>query len=355
MNLLSIGTDRKLFEDNSAVLARQIEYAKKFEKVFIVVFTKKGFQKKEIDNITIYPTNSSSKFFYIRDAIRIGKGILTKPSTFTCQNFAKTKFRQASAKPFTITCQDPFECGFVGYKLKKRMDVPLELQIHTDIGSDYFASLKIGFKLWFLNSFRICLANRILPKADHIRVVSERNAVFLKEYMKIPAEKIEVRPIAVDVEKIKNAVVKPENDLRKKYPQFDKIVLIASRLEPEKNIKSAVLAFKTVVKTFPKAGLIIVGSGSLLYNLKRTVARYSLDSNVILEPWQSDLSSYYKTCDIFLNVSFYEGYGMTMVEAKAAGAKILSTDVGIAKEIGAGITGFEPREIGDKLLELLNQ
>ena len=39
--------------------------------------------------------------------------------------------------------------------------------------------------------------------------------------------------------------------------------------------------------------------------------------------------------DLVLVPSNYEGYGMTIVEALAAGIPVLSTDVGIAHEAGA--------------------
>ena len=37
-----ISTDRKIFEEGSAVRVRQIEYAKEYEEVHIIVFAKKS-------------------------------------------------------------------------------------------------------------------------------------------------------------------------------------------------------------------------------------------------------------------------------------------------------------------------
>ena len=41
MKLLMISTDKKIFDKDSAVAQRQIEYAKKYEEVHIIIFTKK--------------------------------------------------------------------------------------------------------------------------------------------------------------------------------------------------------------------------------------------------------------------------------------------------------------------------
>lgn len=201
------------------------------------------------------------------------------------------------------------------------------------------------------------MAKKYLPKADKIRVVSAKikeyaQALLLKRGLNTP---IEVKPIAIDEGEIKNSPV--VEDLHKKYKQFDLIVLMASRIEKEKNIEMAIIAWTGVVKDFPHAGLVIVGKGSELAKLKHIVVSKKLDKSVIFEDWvdKKTLYSYYKTADIFLNTSFYEGYGMTLVEARAAGCPIVSTDVGVASEIGATIAGFHHFDVEQKIKTILSQ
>ena len=124
-----------------------------------------------------------------------------------------------------------------------------------------------------------------------------------------------------------------KTDLRKKYPQFDFIILMASRLTAEKNIGLAIEAMAEVIKKHPKTGLIIAGDGPERKMLNRKSQNYKLQENIILEPWTDDLVSYYKTADLFLLTSNYEGYGMAVVEAMAAGCPVIMTDVGLANEV----------------------
>src|SRR4051812_23232359 len=114
MKVLSIGMDKKLFVDGSDVLSRSIGYAEKMEELHIVVFAleKAGYVEKKIGNLFIYPTNSKSRFKYISDAKKIGQKIIQKNSG-----------------DWIITTQDPFETGLVGYKLKKKLNLPLQIQI----------------------------------------------------------------------------------------------------------------------------------------------------------------------------------------------------------------------------------
>jgi glycosyltransferase involved in cell wall biosynthesis len=327
MKLLMISMDRKIFDPNSAVAKRQIEYAKKYEEVHIIIFTKKGFKESTLgSNIFVYPTNSISRWLYVFDALKLGRFIVEK------RNIGD------------VSCDNPFETGLVGALIKNRHPVSLELQIHTDIGSPYFQNFNT------LNKLRTKISKYTLLRADHIRVVSYR----IQEYLSIIVEpsRIEVRPIVVDTEKIKNAQITV--DLHKKYPQFSKIVLMSSRLEPEKNIGMALEAFKKVVEQVPQAGLVILGTGGEEAALKKLSQDLGIQNSVIFEGWQMEIATYLKTSDCFLNTSWYEGYGMTLVEAKSAGTKIVSTNVGIAREIDAEIVEWNPESIARGIITAIN-
>lgn len=207
--------------------------------------------------------------------------------------------------------------------MKKRFNDPLQLQIHTDVFSPYFCRGS------FLNMIRVLLAKFLIPRADCVRVVSGRIADHLK--LVYDGLRIAKLPVYVDVGKIREAPVK--TDLHKEYPQFDFIILMASRLTREKNIGLAIKAMAEVVRKHPKTGLIIVGSGPEDNNLISKIKNLKLSGSVIVEPWTDDIISYYKTADLFLLTSNYEGYGMSVVEAMAGGLAVIMTDVGLAGEV----------------------
>ena len=154
MKILSIGTDRKLFEDRSAVLERSMGYASNVEELHIVVFSlkKDNLCSRVTNNLYLYPTNSNSRFSYIVDAFFIGRKII------------KDKF--LSENNTVISCQDPFETGVVGLLLKNFYKFSLQVQIHTDF-------LSFNFKNNLLNKIRVFLAKFIIPRADGVRVVSD--------------------------------------------------------------------------------------------------------------------------------------------------------------------------------------
>ena len=318
LKILMIGSDRNLCVEGSAVSKRIKEYGNLVVELHIIVFaTRKHLRLLKIENsklkisnnVWVYPTNSFSRWFYLRDAVTLSKKIVYE-----------NKFIRGKS---VITTQDPFECGWTGLKIKKWWRLPLEVQLHTDPFSPYFTG--------FQNRVRQFFARTVLAKADGIRVVSESLKLKAKS-LKLEAE-ISVLPIYVDREKIENSHV--TSNLHTRYP-WRFILLAVSRLAPEKNLSLVIKILARVREKFPDIGLVIVGSGSEENRLKTLVKRLKLEDAVAFAGWQNDLASFYKTADAFIQTSLFEGYGLSLVEAGLSGLPVITTPVGIAIELAHG-------------------
>ena len=310
MNILSISSDRKLFEPGSAVRSRTLEYGRLADELHIIVFAKRtlGFHNESFPpNIFLYPTNAHTRWGYVLHAIVQAR-----------------KLKRQGVHIDVVTTQDPFEAGFAGFFIARIFGAKLHLQIHTDFMSPYFARES------FTNRVRVWLAKFLLPRADAVRVVSVRIKKSLANIVK-SSTPIAVLPIFVDP--AEPHAVPSENFLKKKYPQFDMHIVMASRLSPEKNIPLALEAMQEIVKEHPKVGLVIVGSGPEEEYLKKLVQKLYLEQTVMFEGWQEDLNNYCHAADAFLLTSNYEGYGMVVVEALTAGCPVVMADVGVAGEV----------------------
>lgn len=301
MNILSISTDRKIFKEGSSVRSRMIEYGSLFNELHIIVFSSifhKLKPQKIADNVWIYPTNSLSRWFYIFDALWVGK-----------------KIKNINI----VTTQDPFEAGLAGHLISKKLNTKLHVQIHTDFINPFFE------KDSYLNRLRVKIADFIIPQADGLRVVSERIKKSL--FSKYPDLKTFVDVLPVFTPPIPQDHVLKEGDyLHSKYPQFDFIILMASRLEKEKNIELAIQTIKNLPNT---TGLVIVGEGGERNKLKRLAKQLGVSKKVVFEGWSNDLSVYYGSADLFLLTSNYEGYGLTLMESALFGCPIVTTNVGL--------------------------
>lgn len=311
MNVLVISTDRKLYHKESAVRERMRWYGTLAEELHIIVFSLRKLEYpsqpfEEKPNIYFYPTNSRSRWLYITDAVWIGLKILN------------------GGGDWILSTQDPFETGVVGWVLARLKRTKLHIQVHTDLFSKYF------MRSHFLNRPRVFIARFLLPRADSIRVVSLR---IKKKIESLVPRRVPIYnfPIFVDVNHIKETAL--SYDLHKEHPEFDCIVLQLSRLEPEKNIGLGIYALQEIIKKYPKTGLVIIGSGTQRKYLENLIAHLGLQKNVLLTGWKEDIISAFRTADIFLLTSKYEGYAMTLVEAVSARLPIVTTDVGLVGDI----------------------
>ncbi|MFA6270462.1 MAG: glycosyltransferase [Candidatus Paceibacterota bacterium] len=298
MKVISLGMGQKIFEKDSAVRQRQIEYGKFFDELHMVVFTPDDakFQNEKIaDNVFLYPTKSKIRVFYIFDFIKIVKKILKK----------------IGKENVVLTCQDPFETGIAGAFIKLFFDLPLHVQIHTDLAHKYFIEES------FLNKVRFFMSEFTLKYSDRVRVVSERIKKSVWQFSK----NIDVLPIKTEISQ--------GSALETKKP-FPFTLIMVCRLEKEKNIKTVFDAIKNLDKNI---GLCLVGDGSQKSYLENMAKNIGISERVFWAGWQNNLSSYYKMADSFISTSFYEGYGVSTVEAALDGLPLLLSDTGLAEEM----------------------
>jgi glycosyltransferase involved in cell wall biosynthesis/putative flippase GtrA len=301
MKVISIGTDRKIFENGSAARQRTVEYGNLFGELHIVIFTLKNLNIKEeriSENVFIYPTNSSNRAAYIFDAYKISKNIL-------------------SGKSFdsVVSTQDPFETGLVGTLLKLRFGLPLHVQIHTDFLNKHF------LKHSPLNMIRVLLAHMIIPFADRVRVVSKKIKDSVAELSS--DSKIDLLPIYVSTE--------TRSDNAQKNDELT--ILTIGRLEREKGVDVGIRAFAKIIQEGIKARYLIVGDGSERVALEGLAKELKVDKYIDFVGWQNELAPFYSKSHIYLSTSLYEGYGMTLVEAASYGLALVMTNTGLAGDI----------------------
>ena len=187
MKILMFSTDRNVFRANSEARKRMEEYGELFEALHVVVFTnkKEGFKHSRASGkVFIYPANYLSKVLFLCRSFYLGRAIIKRE------------------KITAVTCQDPFESGLAGWLLAKIHRLPLQLQVHTDVFSSYFAAES------FKNKIRVLTAGFLLPRVNGIRVVSERiKQSIINKYPRLE-RKITVLSIYVDVKKIKSGKIK---------------------------------------------------------------------------------------------------------------------------------------------------
>ena len=81
-------------------------------------------------------------------------------------------------------------------------------------------------------------------------------------------------------------------------------------------------AFERFAKKYPESYLIIIGGYGTLYNETLRYAEDSL-SNIVIIKSMSNPIAVMKKCDLFILSSYYEGLGLTLLEADTIGMTVV--------------------------------
>ena len=119
-------------------------------------------------------------------------------------------------------------------------------------------------------------------------------------------------------------------------------IIMAGRLEIEKNYPLAIAAMEMVIRSYPDARLTIYGKGSLHGELEAMIYEKNLQESVILAGWTADVRQKLLESDLFLLTSDFEGMPNALMEAMACGLPCISTDcrTGPSELIEDGVSGM---------------
>jgi glycosyltransferase involved in cell wall biosynthesis len=153
-------------------------------------------------------------------------------------------------------------------------------------------------------------------------------------------------------------LTKTELGLREGVP----VIGTVSRLvEPEKGLRILLQAVARLRRQLSSPGcqLLIVGEGPALQQLRGLSAELGIAPWVVFAGVRRDIPGLLPLMDLFVLPSLYEGFGIAILEAMAAGRPVLATAVGgIPEVVVHGETGLlvppgDPVALADALRELL--
>jgi phosphatidylinositol alpha-mannosyltransferase len=145
----------------------------------------------------------------------------------------------------------------------------------------------------------------------------------------------------------------------RRYPRLDELsddrptVLFVGRLEKRKGLRFLLRAWPMVLDRQPDARLVVVGRGRPLEGYRRFADRQGWSpSDVVFAGYvpAEDLPRYYQSCDVFCAPNTgQESFGIVLLEAMAAGAPIVASDIpGYRDVVSDGEQGslVEPKNAG---------
>jgi glycosyltransferase involved in cell wall biosynthesis len=104
------------------------------------------------------------------------------------------------------------------------------------------------------------------------------------------------------------------------------------RFSKQKNHKFLIDIFKVVHDKIPDAILMLIGDGELRQKVEEKALALGLKNNIIFAGVRSDIEELLQAMDVFVFPSLYEGLGLVVIEAQAAGLHCIVSDT-IPKEV----------------------
>lgn len=170
------------------------------------------------------------------------------------------------------------------------------------------------------------MQKNVLKTFDNIVVISDIAKKTLKENFEITDNIYEI-PNSVDVEKMKS-LSQEKIDLPKKT-----IFTTLGRLDSNKNQILLLKAAKLVKKYKNDFEIYLLGDGEERKKLEDYIDKNKLKDNVKILGFKDNPYPYIKQSTATVLTSLSEGFSLALAESVLLDTPIISTDVGIAKEL----------------------
>jgi glycosyltransferase involved in cell wall biosynthesis len=105
------------------------------------------------------------------------------------------------------------------------------------------------------------------------------------------------------------------------------------RFQTQKNHSFLIDIFKEIYVKNNDCVLLLVGDGELRREIETKVKELGLTENVIFTGVRSDIPELFQAMDVFVFPSFYEGWGIVLVEAQASGLECFTSNKVVPKEV----------------------
>ena len=151
------------------------------------------------------------------------------------------------------------------------------------------------------------------------------------------SKKIFVTPLAYDASRFNDTVSKEDvRRIKEKYTIVGDYILFLSTLKPSKNIEGLLGAFSILVSQYPSIQLVIAGKkGWLFDSIFQKVKELGLEKAVVFTDFvpEEDKPALMAGAKVFCLPSYWEGFGLDVLNAMACGIPVVTSNAGSLPEV----------------------
>ncbi|WP_443944005.1 glycosyltransferase family 4 protein [Pedobacter sp. AW1-32] len=191
--------------------------------------------------------------------------------------------------------------------------------------------------------------------ANRIIAISEKTKSDIVEFFNVDADKIDVVYQSCD-DSFKSAFHPTRlNEIRKKYQLPEQFILNVGTIEPRKNLKLLIQALSKVPATHK---LIAIGRQTTYFKeVEQEIIKLGLQDRVVFLkdiPF-GDLPGIYQLASIFVYPSFYEGFGIPIIEALYSCVPVVAATGSCLEEAGGPDSLYVSPTDSDVLAQAINK
>lgn len=204
-----------------------------------------------------------------------------------------------------------------------------------------------------------CMIPQSLRRAKKVITISDNTKKDIINVININANKIKTIYLGVDA-RFYPQEKETVNAILEKYKIASPYILFVGMLEPRKNVEGLLQAF-AMLKDKRKHNLIIVGKKGWRYEeLFKLAQEEGIRNDVVFAGYvpDEDLPGLYAGATCFVYPSFYEGFGIPIVEAMACGCPVITSNNSSMQEIAGDaavlVDPYNKEEIKDAIGSIIN-
>lgn len=193
-----------------------------------------------------------------------------------------------------------------------------------------------------------------IKRARHIFAISESTKNDIMRYYRASPDKITVTYLGYDRKRFNTRIEEQKvARVKKKYKIKNDYLLFLSTLKPNKNVEGLLEAFKILQYSNESIlQLVIAGrKGWLFESIFEKAEKLVLEKEVIFTGFidEDDAPALMKGAKTFVMPSFWEGFGIPVIEAMACRTPVVVSNAGslpeIVEEAGIIVNPYNPEEI----------
>jgi glycosyltransferase involved in cell wall biosynthesis len=293
--------------------------------------------------LTQSPGTNQYELFYINPSALSQEGVGDPPFRFT--PIPKNPIVRICAALPSLLAQTKPDVFHGQYVLPPFVKTKTVLAIH-DLAHEHFPEF-----FHPVEAFRMkTLVRWSAKRASHIMTISEFSAADITRRFDLPREKITVAHLAASPDFHPRDKAQSQAHLARKYGLAFPFILYVGRIQARKNLRRLVEAYARLRKQGLEAKLVLVGkkdwqAGQLLEKIREL----GLEDCVIFPGFVpfDDLPIFYNAAEVFVFPSFFEGFGLPVVESMASGVPTITSFGSSLEEVaGDGALLIDPRDTG---------